>query len=216
MKRQNPLVGVTVLIENKKSKFKTAVQTDGTGTFVVSPTWRHEGSYTFTFTYVGYERKVLPGYNYKKGEMITLSIKLEPVSNIMNDVVMVGYGTQKKLNLTGAVDQVSGEELENRSVPNLNQGLQGLIPNLNIVMNDGKPIQAPSLNIRGNTSIGQGGNALVLIDGVEGDPSMINPNDVAQCYGIERCGLRRYLWRPWRFRRSAYYYQNARERKKPA
>lgn len=172
-----PLVGVTVLIENKKSKFKTAVQTDGTGTFVVS-NLENEGSYTFTFSYVGYERKVLTGYNYKKGEMITLSIKLEPVSNIMNDVVIVGYGTQKKLNLTGAVDQVSGEELENRSVPNLNQGLQGLIPNLNIVMNDGKPIQAPSLNIRGNTSIGQGGNALVLIDGVEGDPSMINPNDV--------------------------------------
>ncbi|HUP14305.1 MAG TPA: TonB-dependent receptor plug domain-containing protein, partial [Niastella sp.] len=173
-----PMVGVTVLIENKRSKFKAAVQTDATGTFVMS-NLENEGSYSFTFTYVGYERKVLTGYNYKKGEMITLVIKLEPLSNIMNDVVIVGYGTQKKINLTGAVDQVSGEELENRSVPNLNQGLQGLIPNLNIVMNDGKPIQAPSLNIRGNTSIGQGGNALVLIDGVEGDPSMINPNDVA-------------------------------------
>lgn len=173
-----PMAGVTVQIENKRSKFKRAVQTDGTGTFVVN-NLEAEGSYTFTFSYVGYERRVLTGYNYKKGEMITLSIKLEPVSNVMNDVVIVGYGSQKKVNLTGAVDQVSGEELENRSVPNLNQGLQGLIPNLNSVMYDGKPIQAPAMNIRGNTSIGQGGNALVLIDGVEGDPSMINPNDVA-------------------------------------
>ncbi|MBO9205171.1 MULTISPECIES: hypothetical protein [Niastella] len=49
--------------------------------------------------------------------MITLAIKLEPASSAMEDVVVVGYGTTQKINLTGAVDQVSGEELENRSVP---------------------------------------------------------------------------------------------------
>lgn len=176
--KAEPLEGVSVLIENKKTQFKRTVQSDAAGSFVINEL-EAEGSYTFTFTYVGYDRKVLTGYKYKKGEVITLSIKLEPASSAMEDVVIVGYGSQKKINLTGAVDQVSGEELENRSVPNLNQGLQGLIPNLNIVMNDGKPIQAPTLNIRGNTSIGSGGSALVLIDGVEGDPSMINPNDVA-------------------------------------
>jgi TonB-linked SusC/RagA family outer membrane protein len=138
-----------------------------------------DGTYTFTFTYVGYEKKVLTGYHYKKGDLITLAVKLEPAGGALNDVVIVGYGSQKKINLTGAVDQVSGEELDNRSVPNLTQGLQGMLPNLNVIMNDGKPIQAPSLNIRGNTSIGQGGSALVLIDGVEGDASMVNPNDVA-------------------------------------
>jgi TonB-dependent SusC/RagA subfamily outer membrane receptor len=53
------------------------------------------------------------------------------------------------------------------------------MPNLNIRMGDGKPNQAPSFNIRGATSIGQGGNALVLIDNVEGDPSLLNPNDIA-------------------------------------
>lgn len=61
---------------------------------------------------------------------------------------------------------------------NLTQGLQGLLPNVNIRMLDGRPTQAPRINIRGTTSIGQGGSALVLIDGVEGDPSMVNPNDV--------------------------------------
>ena len=176
--KAEPLEGVSVLIENKKTQFKTAVQTDAAGTFVINEL-EAEGSYTFTFTYVGYDRKTLTGYRYKKGEMITLAIKLDPSTGAMEDVVIVGYGSQKKINLTGAVDQVSGEELENRSVPNLNQGLQGLIPNLNVIMNDGKPIQAPTLNIRGNTSIGSGGSALILIDGVEGDPSMINPNDVA-------------------------------------
>lgn len=68
---------------------------------------------------------------------------------------------------------------DNRPLTNLNQGLQGVMPNLNIRMGDGKPNQAPSFNIRGATSIGQGGNALVLIDNVEGDPSLINPNDIA-------------------------------------
>ena len=53
------------------------------------------------------------------------------------------------------------------------------MPNLNIRLLDGKPIQSPSYNIRGTTSIGQGGSALILIDGVEGDPSLLNPNDIA-------------------------------------
>ncbi len=96
----------------------------------------------------------------------------------IDEVVVVGYGVQKKLNLTAAVDQVTNETLENRSLPNLTQGLQGVMPNLNIKLMDGRPNQAPSYNIRGTTSIGQGGNALILIDGVEGDPSLINPNDV--------------------------------------
>ena len=89
--------------------------------------------------------------------------------------MVVGYGTQKKLNLTAAVDQVSGETLENRPVPNVTKGLQGVLPNLNIRLLDGKPIQSPTYNIRGTTSIGQGGSALILIDGVEGDPSLVEP-----------------------------------------
>ena len=91
---------------------------------------------------------------------------------------MVGYGVQKKANLTGAVDQISGELLQSRPVPNLTQGIQGMIPNLNIKMMDGKPTQSPSYNIRGTTSIGQGGSALILVDGFEGDPSLLNPNDI--------------------------------------
>jgi len=109
----------------------------------------------------------------RSGEMI---IYLKPQE--LEEVVVVGYGTQKKLNLTGAVDQVGGEVFENRPVSNIAQGLQGAIPNLNLVVQDGKPIQSPAFNIRGATSIGQGGNALVLIDGVEGDPSLINPSDI--------------------------------------
>ena len=112
------------------------------------------------------------------GQTATLNFQLSTRAVVLDEVVAVGYGTQKRGSLTGAVDQVSSQALENRPMANLTQGLQGVIPNVNIRLLDGRPTQAPRINIRGTTSIGQGGNALILIDGVEGDPSMVNPNDV--------------------------------------
>jgi TonB-linked SusC/RagA family outer membrane protein len=108
-----------------------------------------------------------------------LAVVLREDSQALGEVVVVGYGTQKKVNVTGAVEQVTGKVFSNRSVSNVTQALQGAIPNLNIKLTDGKPSRTASYNVRGTGSIGQGGNALVLIDGVEGDPSMLNPNDIA-------------------------------------
>jgi TonB-dependent SusC/RagA subfamily outer membrane receptor len=96
----------------------------------------------------------------------------------MDQVVVVGYGTQRKVNLTGAVSQVSGAVLSDRPMPSVSRGLEGVIPNLNITMTDGKPTRSPAFNVRGVTSIGTGGQALVLIDGVPGDPNLLNPNDI--------------------------------------
>jgi TonB-linked SusC/RagA family outer membrane protein len=107
-----------------------------------------------------------------------INVQMASTNAELQQVIVVGYGTQKRVNATGAVDQITSKNLENRPTPNLTQGLQGLIPNLNLKMMDGKPTQSPSYNIRGATSIGQGGSALVLIDGFEGDPSLINPNDI--------------------------------------
>lgn len=145
--------------------------TDREGRFVLSVP---NETKALEFSRTGYAKKSI-SINSEK----TFSIVLNRDARELEQVVVVGYGTQKKANLTGAVDQVPGKVLENRSVPNLTQGLQGFIPNLNLVMGDGKPTQSPAFNVRGNTSIGQGGNALVLIDGVEGDPGLLNPNDVA-------------------------------------
>jgi TonB-linked SusC/RagA family outer membrane protein len=112
------------------------------------------------------------------GDNPNLTIQLKADSHGLNEVVVVGYGSQKKIDLTGAVAQISGDVFTGRPTPNIARGLQGEIPNLNIVIADGKPTRSPSFNIRGNTSIGGGGSALVLIDGVAGDPSLVNPNDV--------------------------------------
>ena len=107
-----------------------------------------------------------------------LEILLHESSEFLNEVVVVGYGTVKKENLTGAVDQVSSDVFEGRPTSSVTQMLVGSVPNLNITLADGKPGRTASYNVRGATSIGGGGSALVLIDGVEGDPSLINPNDI--------------------------------------
>ncbi|MEB3374037.1 TonB-dependent receptor plug domain-containing protein [Bacteroides sp. CR5/BHMF/2] len=107
-----------------------------------------------------------------------LTVILKDDTQTLDEVVVVGFSTQKKINLTGAVENVSSDVFENRPVANVTQMLQGAVPNLNISLADGKPNQSASYNIRGVTSIGAGGSALVLIDGVEGDPAMLNPNDI--------------------------------------
>ncbi len=164
---KEPLQGVTVSVAGTRNLTTTDVQ----GKFSINvPTNAKELVFTFISMRTITERI---------GEKREINVEMVPEGIQGAEVVVVGYGTQKKANLTGAVDQVTSEALENRSITNLNQGLQGVLPNLNIRMQDGKPNQAPRFNIRGATSIGQGGNALVLIDGVEGDPSVINPNDIA-------------------------------------
>lgn len=162
-----PLPGVSVLLKGSLN----GTSTDGEGTFALENI-PEDGILVFSF--IGFKTQEVAA-----GSRDVIDISLEPDVASLEEVVVVGYGTQKKINLTGAVDQVTSEALENRPLPNVSQGLVGVIPNLNIEMQDGKPIQSPTFNIRGNTSIGQGGSALVLIDGVEGDPRTLNPADIA-------------------------------------
>lgn len=132
--------------------------------------------------------------NVKKGDVITVSyvgymtqeilwdgnplkIVLKEDTETLEEVVVVGYATVKKANLTGAVSAVDDKVLADRPIVNLGQGLQGTIPNLNVTTS-GKPGAGSSFNVRGETSI-NGGSPLVLVDGVEMDPNLINPQDVA-------------------------------------
>jgi TonB-linked SusC/RagA family outer membrane protein len=167
-----PLPGASVRI----AELNVVVQSnsDGIYTFDVAP-----GAYTLTASFISYTTATQTKVAVKSGQTTALNITLTAETGTLNEVLVVGYGTQKRENLTGAVTQVTSKVLENRSVANLAQGLQGVIPNLNLNIADGRPTQSPAFNVRGTTSIGQGGNALVLIDGIEGDPGRINPNDIA-------------------------------------
>lgn len=161
-----PLSGVSVIIKGTDK----GASTDEEGRFSIDGVSETD---ILVFSYIGFETQELP-----VGDQNNISVELEASSSDLEEVVVVGYGTQKRENLTGAVDAVGSEVFENRSTANATQALQGAIPNLNLSLEDGKPARSASYNIRGTTSIGQGGSALVLIDGVEGDPSFLNPNDI--------------------------------------
>lgn len=160
-----PLSGVTVI----NLQTQASAQSNEDGSFSISA----ENGQRLRFSYQGFVSQELTIQDQSQ-----VTIRLELDNTALDEVVVVGYGTQKKANLTGAVDQVGPEVFEGRPLANVSQMLQGAVPNLNIMPADGKPTRAPSFNIRGTTSIGQGGSALILIDGVEGDPSILNPNDI--------------------------------------
>ena len=161
----NPLPGVSVI----ESGTMNGVATDLDGKYSIMAA----GNASLEVSCIGYETVMV---TLNGGG--TYNVTLKEDSNILEDAVVVGYGTIKKANLTGAVDMVSSDAFEGRVNPSLSQMLNGQIPNLNLKFTDGRPDSSPAYNIRGTTSIGQGGSALVLIDGVEGDPAMLNPADI--------------------------------------
>ncbi|MDD4514339.1 TonB-dependent receptor [Massilibacteroides sp.] len=162
-----PVIGANVVVKGMTQ----GTITDVDGNFSLQDVPENA---VLVITYIGYIEQQINTTGKNQ-----LSIILKEDTQKLEEVVVVGYGTQKKVNLTGAVDQVTSEVFDNRSVSNVSQALQGTIPNLNISLADGKPTRSADYNVRGTTSIGQGGSALVLIDGVEGDPALLNPNDIA-------------------------------------
>ncbi len=158
------LIGVTVKVEGTTK----ATVTDIDGNYSISAP---KGA-KLTFSMVGFNPATIT-----LGDNTTVDVTLTESSLGLDEVVVVGYGTQKKENLTGAVSGVTSKELEDRPITNLSQGLQGLIGNLNISASDGTPGRGFGFNVRGTTSVNSSG-PLVLVDGVQMDPNMINPADV--------------------------------------
>ncbi|WP_374165051.1 TonB-dependent receptor [Arcticibacter sp. MXS-1] len=121
-----------------------------------------------------------------------LNVVLKEDLQKLNEVVVVGYGTQKKMNLTGSVSQINGEQLRDRPVTTLSSALQGAIPNLNVSMGGGAPGTMGSLNVRGVTSI-NGNNPvsnapLVLIDGVPGTLDRLSPEEIQSITVLKDAG----------------------------
>ena len=161
-----PVIGASVLVQGTTTGTVTGLD----GDFSLSAP---QGA-TLVVSSIGFTDYTMEASKDVSGVKIRLSESAE----FLKEVVVVGYGSVKKENLTGAVDQVSSEVFEGRPIANATQMLQGVVPNLNIELIDGKPGRSADFNIRGTTSIGAGGSALILIDGVEGDPTTLNPNDI--------------------------------------
>lgn len=135
-----------------------------------------DGDASLQVSYIGYKSQTI-----SVGNKSSVVIVLEEDQKVLDEVVVVGYGTQKKVNLTGSVAVVTAAELQERPVSNLSQALQGIVPGLQISQTSGSLEESPTINVRGTATIGEGssGDPLVLIDGVEGDLNMVNPQDVA-------------------------------------
>ena len=109
-----------------------------------------------------------------------MNIVMKDDTHTLNEVVVVGFCTQKKVNLTGAVAMVGGDDLAERPVTSAAQALQGMMPGLQISSSSGSMDATTSINVRGTGTIGQGssGSPLILIDGAEGDINTVNPQDI--------------------------------------
>lgn len=161
-----PLIGVTV----KEVGTNNATVTDVNGEFRLNLS---KGNSQLTFSYVGFNDVTLRAED-------NLVVTMKEEQNELSEVVVVGYGTQKKVNLTGSVASVNVEkEMSSRPVTTLNQALQGMAAGVDILQGSGKPgSEGFSINIRGVGTMNDA-SPLVLVDGMEMSLSDINPMDVA-------------------------------------
>ena len=126
-------------------------------------------------SYIGYLSREIRA---EAGKALTITLSEDTQS--LDEVVVVGFGTQKKVNLTGSIGIANAKDLEARPVTTATQALQGLVPGLQITQRSGDLSQTADINIRGIATIGQGssGSPLILIDGMEGDINALNPQDI--------------------------------------
>ncbi len=162
-----PVIGASVIV--KGTTVGSITDLDGNFTLDV------KNGDIIQISYIGY----LPQEITYTGQT-SLHVIIKEDTQTLDEVVVVGYGVQKKVNLTGAVTQVTSKVLENRPITNLAQGLQGVVPNLNVTFSNGSPNNDPSLNIRGIATIRANDNSepLILVDGVQMRLNLLNPEDI--------------------------------------
>jgi TonB-linked SusC/RagA family outer membrane protein len=171
-----PLPGVSVVVRGKS----IGVSTDVGGAFSINVT----DDATLVFTHTGYDR-----HEVKVGTASTLNVQLQFNSNALGEVVVIGYGTVKKKDLTGAVGSVKAAQLQERPAASVNEALSGRIAGVQVTTNSGRPGGQTSIRVRGFSSINSSNNPLYVVDGVylpianqtlnSNSIDYINPNDIA-------------------------------------
>ena len=160
-----PVIGATVAEKNNP---KNATITDFDGNFVVNI----QAGHTLTVTYIGYQ-------TFEGAAKNGMTINLKPDNKVLDEVVVVGYGVQKKSSVTGAISQVKPEDMENRTITNAQQALQGKTSGVQIISSSAAPGSSPTVRVRGYSS-NVSSNPLYVVDGVRlSDISGIDPNTIA-------------------------------------
>jgi TonB-linked SusC/RagA family outer membrane protein len=160
-----PLVGVSVLVKGTT----TGTVTDMDGNFSVSASPNE----VLVFSYIGYTTKEV-----KCGNQTTIRVVLDSDNKLLDEVVVVGYGTVKKRDLTGSVASVKSEDLKRIPTSNVIEAIQGQVAGLDITKSTGEAGASMSMTLRGNRSINGSNDPLFIIDGMEGSYDELNPNDI--------------------------------------
>ena len=166
-KSGNPIIGAAVTIPNTAR----GTSTDIDGRYTIKASAKE----SLNFSYIGYQSQLIQINN-----RTTIDVVLTEDNTSLEEVVVVGYGVQKKRDIVGAVEQISSKDIADRigSYQNVSRSLQGAIPGLTVTFSDGKPTRGASFQVRGANSIGAGGSALILVDGVETDITTVNSEDI--------------------------------------
>ena len=160
-----PMIGVTVRV---KGTGKGTI-TDLDGRFTIQA----EANATLEISFVGYKTQTF------KASKTSYQLKMELDNTGLDEVVVIGYGTQKKRDLTGAVSSVKAEDIKQAPVMNAMEGLQGKISGLDITRSSGQAGSSPEILLRGNRSLNASSAPLFVIDGIAGGSiNDINPNDI--------------------------------------
>ena len=164
----SPLVGATVLVKGTG----TGTLTDNDGNYSIEvPT----SDNVLVFSYIGYERQEIQVDNQR-----VIDVILSPTASLLDQVVVVGYGTVRKSDLTGSVGSVNGEELNTVTQTSVDQALQGRIAGVRITQTNAEPGGGFSVRIRGTNSITAGNEPLYVVDGLPGTNPLnsLNPSDI--------------------------------------
>lgn len=162
-----PLPGVTVIVKGTSQ----GTVTDATGNYALSGV---PPGATLVFSFVGMETKEIEVNN-----QTIIDITLEVSSIGIEEVVAIGYGTERRVNVIGSVSQITSENLENRPVTSLSNAITGQMSGVTVIQRSGKPgFNDGEIRVRGVGSFGATPSALILVDGIPGSMNEINPNDI--------------------------------------
>nr|WP_315398886.1 TonB-dependent receptor [uncultured Sphingobacterium sp.] len=170
---KTPLLGVTIKLDDKNG---TTVTTDKQGGFVLD---NGAIGQSLTFSFLGYSSQTI-----KIDTRTSYTISLAPVSNVIEETVVVGYGRQKKRNLTGAIVSVGAAEIEKTTLQDPISILQGRAAGVQVSSNSGAPGGEMSIRVRGSSSLNSGNNPLFVVDGIP-----LESNSISSLNGTENSGL---------------------------
>lgn len=159
-----PLIGATIMVKGTN----TAAVTDIDGKFSI----KAKPGDTLQVTYVGFQKQII-----KVAASDNLTIVMQEEANTLDEMVVVGYGTMKKADLTGAVTNVSGSKLEDMRASSVSQSLQGSMPGIYVSRTSGMPGAEATIRVRGITSIGDS-DPLVIVDGIPDSMESVNSSDI--------------------------------------